>query len=113
MPIEKRDEEYGHRTLTRVLALIFSLMVIGVFIIPTAVKPGHLTPAGYVIGTIWLIVLVVGTIWCNRARSTYRCLGCSASLPPLKSEKSTNYEHRFLCERCDIIWTTGVHEGDL
>jgi hypothetical protein len=112
MPIEKRDEEYGYRTLIRVFALIFSLMFVGVFIIPTAVTPGHFTPAGYVVAAIWIIVLVVGTIWCARVRATYRCPGCGASLPPLKSEKSTDYEHRFLCECCDIVWTTGVHEGD-
>ena len=59
MAIEKRDEEYGYRTLTRVFALIFSLMFVGVFIIPTAVTPGHFTPAGYVVAAIWLIILVV------------------------------------------------------
>ena len=112
MPVEKRDEEYGYRTLTRVFALIFSLMFVGVFIIPTAVTPGHFTPAGYVVAAIWLMILVFGSIWGARVRSSYRCPGCGASLPPLKPEKSTNYEHRFLCESCDIIWTTGVHEGD-
>jgi hypothetical protein len=62
MPVEKRDEEYGKRTLTRVFALIFSLIFIGVLIIPTAVTPGHFTPAGYVVAAIWLTVFVVGTL---------------------------------------------------
>jgi hypothetical protein len=112
MRIEKRDEEYGGRTLTRVFALILSLMLVGVFFIPTVVMPGHFTTAAYVVATIWLIVLVFGNIWCNRVRSRYRCPECGASLPSLKSEKSTKYEHRFLCVRCDIVWTTGVFERE-
>jgi len=112
MAVEQRDEEYGGRTLSRVLVLIFALMFVGLMAIPTIIEPRHFTPAGYVVSAIWLVLLLAGTIWCTKVRSTYRCPKCGAQLPALEAEPGSNFEHRFFCGSCDIIWTTGVHEGD-
>jgi hypothetical protein len=40
------------------------------------------------------------------------CPECGAKLPALKKEASTRYGHRFLCKRCDILWTTDVFDDD-
>ena len=111
-PLEKRDKEYGYRTIKRVFALIFALMVIGVFIVPTVVLPGHFTSAGYVVAAIWLMVLVAGTTWTCRVQYRYRCPQCGAHLPPLPTDASTRRQHRFHCSACDVIWTTDIYGDD-
>lgn len=112
MATERRDEEYGYRTLVRVLTLTFSLMFLGVFLIPTVVDPPHITTAGYVLLGGWILVLISGVVWCGRTRAAYHCPRCGARLPPLRGDAATRYEHRFRCPSCDVIWTTGVYEGD-
>jgi DNA-directed RNA polymerase subunit RPC12/RpoP len=112
MAIEQHDKEYGNRTLYRAMVLIASLMGIGVFIIPLLEKGGKLSIAGYVLITIWCVVLVIGTRWAGQVQRNYRCSKCGAHLPMLRPEASTKYQHRFHCVHCDITWTTDVSVGD-
>jgi DNA-directed RNA polymerase subunit RPC12/RpoP len=112
MPREQHDEEYGYQTLVRVFGLFAALLFVGAMAIPTVIEPGHFTPAGYVVTVVWVAILVGGVICCGKVRAGYRCPKCGTRLPPMQTEGSTKYEHRFHCQRCDIVWTTGVHEGD-
>ncbi|MCX6985866.1 MAG: hypothetical protein NT118_14125 [Lentisphaerae bacterium] len=111
MPIEKRDDKYLYRTLTRALILIFALLSVSLLIIPTAITPGYFTPAGYVVATIWWAVFLAGAAWCLRVKYAYRCRTCGMRLPALKPEAKTGYEIRFRCATCDTIWSTGVYDN--
>ncbi len=112
MPQEQRDEEYGYQTLVRVFGLLAALLFVGAMAIPTVIEPGHFTPAGYVVTVVWVAILVGGVISCGKVKADYRCPKCGTRLPPMQTQGSTKYEHRFHCQACDIVWTTGVHEGD-
>ena len=111
MSMEKRDDKYLYRTLTRVLILIFALLSVGLLIIPTVITPGHFTPAGYFVATIWWFIFLAGAVWCLRVKCAYRCRTCGMRLPALKPEGKTGYEVRFHCAACDTIWSTGVYDN--
>lgn len=111
MSMEKRDDKYLYRTLTRVLILIFALLSVGLLIIPTAITPGYFTPTGYVVATIWWAVFLAGAVWCLRVKYAYRCRTCGMRLPALIPKAKTGYEIRFHCAACDTIWITGVYDN--
>ena len=112
MATERHDKEYGERTILRVIVLIGALMGVGVFILPNVGYGPKVSPAGWVLITIWSVILVVGTIWVGRVGRRYRCPHCGAHLPMLRPEAATKYQHRFHCPTCDVIWTTDVSVGD-
>lgn len=112
MPTERKDEEYGYRTLAGLVGMMVVLGAVTLLFIPAAGDPPQVTAAAVVVGIIWLAVLLVGTVQLSRINSPYRCPQCGADLPPLPLEKSTDYEHRFHCPHCDVLWLTGSHQGD-
>lgn len=112
MAMERYDKEYGGRTIVRVILLIGALIGVGVFIIPNVEYGPKVSPIGWALISIWGVILVVGTVWAGRVQSRYRCPQCGAQLPMLRPESSTNYQHRFQCSTCDVIWTTDVYVGD-
>jgi hypothetical protein len=112
MATERHDKEYGERTILRVIVLIGALMGVGVFIIPNVEYGPKVSPTGWVLISIWCVILIVGTIWAGRVRRRYRCPLCGAHLPMLPPEAATKYQHRFHCPTCDVIWTTDVSVGD-
>jgi hypothetical protein len=42
----------------------------------------------------------------------YRCPECKTHLPLRKTKARSNFEYRFYCQKCNIIWKTGVHDVD-
>jgi DNA-directed RNA polymerase subunit RPC12/RpoP len=112
MAAEQHDKDYGYRTMVRVIVLISALMLVGAFIVPNVEYGPKVSPIGWVLITIWSVILVVGTIWASRVQRRYRCPRCRAQLPMLRPEASTKYQHRFHCPACDVIWTTDVYVGD-
>jgi len=112
MRVEQHDKAYGKRTIKRVIVVIAALIGIGVFMIPTVFGGPRITTVGYILIGVWGFVLAIGVIWAARVRSRYYCPRCGAHLPPLESDASTNYQHRFQCTACDVIWTTDVYTGD-
>ena len=112
MAAEQHDNDYGYRTLVRVIVLMVALGLVGVFILPNVEHGPKVSPTGWVLIAIWSVILVVGTIWANRVQSRYRCPQCGAHLPMLRPEAATKYQHRFHCPTCDVIWTTDVSAGD-
>ena len=115
MAKEQHDNEYGNQTILRVGILIVALMVVGV---PTAFIPGiidygpKVSPMGWVLVSMWTLILIIGTIWVVRVQRCYHCPKCGVHLPMLRPEKSTKYQHRFYCATCDVTWTTDVYRGD-
>jgi hypothetical protein len=112
MATERHDKEYGERTILRVILLIAALMGVGVFIIPNVEYGPKISPVGWVLISIWSMILIVGTIWAGRVQRRYRCPQCGAQLPMRHPEAATKYQHRFHCPKCDVIWTTDVYDGD-
>ena len=95
-----------------VIVLIVVLMALGGLLLLVIGQPPKWNIAGFVVLGGWLLVLVLGTAWLMKAAKRYNCPQCGAQLPRLAPEASANYEHRFLCKRCDILWCTGVHDTD-
>ena len=112
MPQKCRDRSYGRRKFGGSIGLLLLLILIARLVELLAGEPRKLTAGAIVVGTIGFGVLVIGTTWLIRLRSRYRCPQCGAHLPPLEPEAVTGHEHCFLCERCDILWLTGVYEGE-
>ena len=112
MATEQHNKDYGKRMVVRAIVLIGALMGLGVFIIPSVERWPAVSTAGWVLISIWCVLLVVGTVWAARVQLNYRCPKCGARLPMLRPETSTRYQHRFYCTACDVIWTTDVY-GDL
>ena len=112
MTTEQHDNSYGERTILRVIVLIGSLVGIGVFIIPHVDHAARISAVGFVLIVIWVLVLVVGGIWASRIRRHYCCPKCGERLPMLAPEADTNYQHRFHCLACDVIWTTDIYRED-
>ena len=112
MPIERRDEEYAYQKLARFFVLMVSLGMVSLFAIPTVIDVPRITPLGWLELATGCGLVIGGVIWLGKVESTYRCPKCGAALPKLKPEKSTQYEYRFFRPTCDIVWTTGMHEGD-
>ena len=112
MASEQHDKDYGERTIVRVITLIGLLIGVGVFIIPNVEYGPKVSKAGWVLITIWSVILVVGGVWAGRVQRRYRCPKCGAQIPMLRPEASTKHQHRFHCPTCDVIWTTDVYAGD-
>ena len=75
-------------------------------------QPPTWNAAGFTMLALWLVVLVVGTVWVRKTASRYNCPQCGARLPRLHAEGSDTSEHRFLCRHCDTLWFTGVRDTD-
>jgi hypothetical protein len=112
MATEQHDKDYGDRKLHRVMILIAALMGVGVFVIPNVEYGPKITTSGYVLITIWTLILVGGGFWAGQVQARYRCPKCGAYLPMLQPEASTKYQHRFYCRTCDVVWTTDIYSGD-
>ena len=111
MSVERKDEEFGGRVLVRV---ILCILIPSLFVVPVAFT------ADSPLKTWQMVVLVGGPLttavagyWLmHRLHSRYCCPQCGARLPSKPTEKASGYEYRFYCQKCDIIWTTGVFQGE-
>lgn len=112
MPRERKDDEYGYQKLAGFFTLFLLLSMVGGLFLLVAGVPPRLTAGSAVLGVLWFGVLIAGGIQMGRISTGYKCPQCGAPLPQLPAEKATRYEHRFLCKHCDVLWVTGVHEGD-
>ncbi len=112
MPREQKDEEYGYQKLAGFFTLFLLLSVVGGLFLLVAGLPPRLGAGSVVLGVAWFVVLIVGVVQMGKVSTGYKCPQCGTPLPQLPAEKATDYEHRFLCKQCDVLWVTGVHEGD-
>ena len=112
MATERHDESYGDKILSRSLLVIIALFFLGASMIPTVVQAPRISTSGYLLLVTWGIVLVSGVVWVGRLRYCYGCPTCGSRLPLLPLERATKYRHRFHCAKCDVVWTTGVYDGD-
>ena len=112
MPQERKDENYSPAALSGVVVFIVVLMALGGVLLLVIGQPPTWNAAGFTMLALWLVVLVVGTVWLRKAASRYNCPQCGARLPRLHAEGSDTSEHRFLCRHCDTLWFTGVRDTD-
>jgi hypothetical protein len=111
MAVERKDEQFGGRVLVRILP---SILIPSFFVLPVVLT------ADSPMKTWQIVVCVAGPLttavsacWLMyRLHSRYCCPQCGARLPSKRTEAASRYEYRFYCQRCDIIWTTGVFQGE-
>jgi hypothetical protein len=59
-----------------------------------------------------IVVMVTGlAVLHNRVSGHYRCPQCRVELPRHKDDARCA-EYLFYCKNCDVIWKTGLQEGE-
>lgn len=111
MSTTRRDDSFGPRNLLVVLGGIIAGMLTVPFVVPF--WKSH---SGWV-GVLVLLappicVGVVGLVLGYRTHRRYRCRECGEIATLLTSPTGMPLSYRYHCPRCDIIWETGVTEGE-
>jgi len=110
MATEKQDPTFVER---------FVLPQVGIFVVSSllgcvtiyAVIPEH-ERLGIALFCILLVVMVTGlAVLRNRVLGHYQCPQCHSELPRHK-DSSRHSEYLFYCKNCDVLWKTGLQEGD-
>ena len=108
MPVHKIDRSFRRRHFTNFVGFGVPFVLAGLFAIAAHQRgwtPGFVSACvvGFVIG-------IVGFGRQQRWSSRYRCPECGALLP--YSPEGEKKRIQFHCTRCDIIWETGMMEGN-
>ena len=111
MSTTRHDERFAHRNLSILLGCFAGGLITLPLVLPFwRSHPGWLgllalcTPA--------ICIAVVGLLLGYHVHRRYRCRECGGLATLLPTPAGKPLEYRYHCQRCDIIWETGVTEGD-
>jgi hypothetical protein len=113
-PVEKRDPTFGGRFVVPLVTIFALAPLIG---LPAGMY-WHEDPKNYwrAIPFVAVLTAMVGGLGLlhHRVVKRYRCPQCGRRLPQYAGEKDPEKarEYRFLCEPCNVLWTTGLKSGE-
>jgi hypothetical protein len=58
------------------------------------------------------LMLVAMFVLHHRVLARYRCPKCGARIPFCGDDPKRAQEYRYYCKDCDIIWQTGLRQGE-
>ena len=111
MPIEKRDPEFGTRFILPLVVIFAVAALCG--LVAMGYSQDHKGWAG-----IWPFCLVVGLMLIaifalhHRVLRRYRCPQCGSRIPFYREDSTRVEEYRYYCKDCDVIWNTGLRQGE-
>jgi hypothetical protein len=110
---EKQDPTFGERFVVPLVIIFVTAPFLG---FPAAMY-WYGEPKNYWRATPFLTILV-GMVFGlallhHRVLRRYRCPQCGRRLPQYSGESDPEKarEYRFLCEACNVLWTTGLKSG--
>lgn len=113
-PIEKKDPSFEGRFVVP-LIIIFVVAPLAGF--PAAMY-WHADPKNYLRAVPFIAVLIgmVGSLGFlhHSVLNRYRCPQCGRRLSQYAGETDPEKarEYRYLCEACNVLWTTGLKSGE-
>jgi len=110
MATEKRDPTFVERFVLPLIGIFVVSSFFGVLIIGGMMREHE--RLGIILFCIVLVVMVTGlAVLHHRVLGHYQCPQCRKELPRHK-DNSRRAEYLFYCKDCDVLWKTGLQEGD-
>ena len=110
MAVEKQDPTFFERFIAPLLGIFIVSPLLGC-VIYFGWKPEHewvrIVASCGVIGVMVIALAVLH----NRVLGHYRCPQCQSELPRHRDD-AHRAQYLFYCKNCDVIWKTGLQEGD-
>jgi hypothetical protein len=110
MAVEKQDPTFIGRFVLPLVGIFVVSSFLGVLIIVGTMREHE--RLGIILFCILLVVMVTGlAVLHHRVLGHYLCPQCRKELPRHK-DSSRRAEHLFYCKDCDVLWNTGLKDGD-
>lgn len=110
MPVEKKDPTFIERFVLPLLGVFLVAPLLGCAIM-FGVKLGHERLQIVLFCALIVVMVVVLAVLHHRVLGHYRCPQCQAELPRHK-DPARPAEYLFYCQKCDVLWKTGLREGE-
>lgn len=108
MPIRKRDTAFARRHFWN--AAIFGVPFIICLIVGMKAHEGRDGTQFLLAWGIGVAIAIIGFVRQQRQSRRYRCPECGAILPYATEGEERRIQ--FHCQSCDIIWDSGMMEGN-
>ena len=110
MAVEKRDPTFFERFVAPLLGIFVVSSLLGCVII-FGWKPEYERLEIVLFCSLIVVMVTSLAVLHTRVLGHYRCPQCQAELPRHKDD-ARRAEYLFYCKNCDVIWKTGLQEGD-
>ena len=113
--IERKDDEFGYKKILRGLLFVGGCIPFFIWIASQSYgdeSDKHLSTLGWIGIAAFIVYTVLALVFIPRPEARYRCPKCRARLNMRLSDQTPNREYQFHCMAYDILWRTGVLEGD-
>ena len=109
MPQTKPDKRFESHTSVMIVAMVITTLT-GAVLIALAARSGS-TVLWIAVGSMIGFVALGGIAYSAWIFCYYRCPGCRCRLRPEPGPRTSPLRIRYHCERCDIIWDSGITWG--
>src|SRR5258708_6335650 len=111
MPVEKKDPSFGSRFILPLLCIFLMAALCGA--VAMRFTDMHKSWLGlWPFGLVVLFMLVALFALHHFVVCRYRCPQCRARLPIYREDAVRADEYRYYCKSCDVIWNTGLRQGE-
>jgi hypothetical protein len=109
---EKLDPTFSRRFIVPLLLIFAAGAVCGGLAMLWATANGSAAKGVLPFCIIFLLMWAALLVLHSRVLKNYQCPQCGARLPRYQAEPERLKEYRFSCAPCNIIWQTGLRQGD-
>lgn len=110
MATERKDPTFFERFVAPLLTIFVVSSLFG-GVVMLGVMPEHKRLGIILFCAVIVVMVTLLAVLHNRVLGHYRCPQCRAELPRHKDD-ARGAEYLFYCKSCDVIWKTGLQQGD-
>ncbi len=110
MAIEKDDPTFAERFLAPLMGIFLGSSFLGMIVLGACMEKHE--RLGVVLFCVILVAMITSlAVLHHRVLGRYQCPQCQARLPRHK-DPARKRDFLFYCQKCDVVWKTGLQEGD-